>query len=146
MTNSMSEKVNLKRARIVELKHRLDGWETVALRYELGGSWELAGDIKRWTDDELHVTFMAFRVLAEFPVTLADLLPDGCEAFRFKRKYGVELTATKGTGTEADIWVIGGMQGHWRDLNTLSADLGVHLDTVVPLVLRVHPQYVEERR
>ena len=139
----MNEKLNLRRARIAELKHRLDDWETVALRHELGGGWELAGDNKRWTDDELHATFKASQVLAEFELTLADLIPGDCQAFRFKNN---GLTGTAVFDMVYKTWEVTGHDGDFATLDSLAEHFDIELDTVVPLTLTTHSDYVEERR
>lgn len=148
--------VNIKRARLVEFDTLYkDG--TVSLlvsRRQSSNAFTPLGvngeppteDWGIWRTHDIVSNGTNIRILAELPVTLADLIPEGCEAFRFKRRYNVELTATRGAGEQADVWTINGMHGLWRGLNKLSDDLGVCLDTVVPLELRVHPQYMEERR
>lgn len=78
---------------------------------------------------------------AEFPVALADLIPDGCTEFRFKdqtHRYRVAMQHPDGQ------WEVTGMHGEWQDLNALAFDCAVDLNTAIPL--QVSDQYVEERR
>lgn len=133
----MSKKANLKRARIVELKHKSGGWPAVAINVS-GGLWEVSGYDYVPTADELLSRFDVVGVLAEFPVTLADLLPKGCTEFRFTDTYGALRVAWR----DGNRWRTS--DNDFDDLHELQDLMDIDLDSVVPL--QVHLQYVEERR
>lgn len=81
------------------------------------------------------------RVIDTFPLTLADLIPDGCTEFQFKNQTHRDRVAMQHPDGQ---WEVTGMHGEWQDLNALAFDCAVDLDTVIPL--QVSDQYVEERR
>lgn len=101
-----------------------------------------------WRAHDIVSSGTNIRILAEFPATLADLIPDGCTEFRFKTPSGILRVALQHpTGS----WEVTGMHHEWRvgsinhdSLAQLESFHEVRLESVVPLV--PHPDYVEERR
>lgn len=143
----MSEAVNLKRARIVEFTSgprmtavrtkRGDPFRIVALDGNPDPATVLPND---WDETGVECYGKDVNVLAEFPVTLADLIPEGCTEFRFKSNGGVQYVA--GADSDGD-WLVTRTEG-WFELHELAYRFDIDLTTVVPLA--VDPQYVEERR
>lgn len=101
-----------------------------------------------WFTHDITRTGSNIRILAEFPVTLADLIPEGCTRFEFRNTRG--LTGYAKRCPETRRWDITQFYRQSENTNAyFSLDdaqkhFGVDLDTVVPLV--ADPQYVEERR
>lgn len=144
----MSEKVNLTRARVVEF----DEPDThlrrfTAIRHDHRQSFRLCaidGEPKSGAAGIPIQSIEACRnvtVLAEFPVTLADLIPEGCEAFRFESHGDTHRVAMRRPRGQ---WEVTGMHGVWADLTELAFDAAVDLSTVVPLT--VDPDWIEAQR
>jgi len=133
----MSEKVNLERARIVELKHKSGGWPAVAVNVS-GGLWAVSGFAYKPTTDVLLSRFDIVKVLDERPASLADLLPKGCTEFRFRDTFGTLRVAWR----DGNRWCTG--DDDFDDLRELQDLMHVDLDAVIPLT--VHPDYIEARR
>lgn len=146
----MSEKVNLKRARVVEF----DEPDThlrrfTAIRHDPRQSFRLCaidGEPKSGAAGIPIQSIEACRnvtVLAEFPVTLADLLPEGCTRFEFISKDGKRLYSARHESN--GFWSVAGdpMLEIWK-FGDIAEQFDADLTTVIPLT--VHPDYVEARR
>lgn len=142
--------VNLKRARIIEIG--TPDQNGILIRTRLGGLFTRIGGVEKGRPhctggpqfSEQEVSRNAnITVLAEFPLTLADLIPEGCTRFKFHNDADYPRLAHR-IEQSNPVWEVTGMHGEWSDLNELAVDCGVDLTTVIPL--QVHSQYVEERR
>lgn len=143
----MSEAVNLKRARIIEVG--APEQNGILIRTKPGDPFTRIGGVEEGEveADETHRKFYEdalsrltdrMTVLAEFPLTLADLLPKGCTEFRFRNTFGALRVAWH----DGNRWCTG--DDDFDDLRELQDLVHVDLNTVIPL--QVSDQYVEERR
>lgn len=142
----MNATVDLTRARLVELDNpgggRLTATRPAAehafTTCAVNGNRVAEGS--QWTEQQVLTFGRNITVLAEFPATLADFIPDGCTEFRFPYSYDLHVASRSHNG----LWSVTGKNGTWPTLSSLGAYFGIDPTTVVPLV--VDPQYVEERR
>lgn len=154
--------VNIKRARLIEFDWPdYQGQQTTpritAMRNARGDAFDflaidgvVVGD--EYSDciceGDLAARAKNIVVFAEFPLSLADLIPEGCTRFEFRNTRG--LTGYAKRCPETRRWDITQFYRQSENTNAyFSLDdaqkhFGVDLDTVVPLV--ADPQYVEERR
>lgn len=158
----MNATVDLTRARIVEFDTLYtDG--TVSLlvsRRQSSNAFTPLGvngeppteDWGTWSTRDITRTGSNIRILAEFPVTLADLLPEGCTRFEFNdgvlgAAYYARRFREGPHHHRDDLWnvtaIVGDAGGAFK-LGDLARRFDIDLDTVIPLT--VHPQHVEERR
>lgn len=146
----MNETINLTRARVIEFTDSGGDAECLVKRDHVSnllftgirsngpetklGSYRLENIRKHCTN---------IRILAEFPLTLADLIPGDCQAFRFKHN---GLTNTAVFDMVFKAWAVTGHDGWYATLESLAEHFEIELDTVAPLALTTHPDYVEGRR
>lgn len=149
----MNATVDLTRARLVEFDTLYKGG-TVSLlvsRRQSSNAFTPLGvngeppteDWGIWRTHDIVSSGTNIRILAEFPLTLADLIPEDCQAFRFKHN---GLTDTAVFDMVFKAWEVTGHDGCHATLESLAEHFDIELDTVVPLTLTTHSDYVEGRR
>lgn len=139
---------DLKRVRLVELDQFESTKTAISKRYsptdERWMTFYDDGIIIRHRTDQL-LNDGPVRILDRFPVTLADLIPEDCQAFQFSSK-DTSITDTAVYDTTFNAWEVTGHDGCHATLESLALEFDIDLDTVIPLVLTAHPDYVEARR
>lgn len=137
---------DLKRVRLVELDQLESTKTAISKRYSpTDEQWMTFYDdgviIRHHTDELLNDG--PIRILDRFPVTLADLLPDGCTRFECRNNAGTKVHYV--CLASHALWAVSDdpMQGLWR-LEEIAEQFDLDLQTLVPL--QVHPDYIEARR
>ena len=154
--------VNIKRARLIEFDWPdYQGQPTTpritAMRNARGDAFDflaidgvVVGD--EYSDcireDDIAVRGKNIVVFADFPLSLRDMLPEGCARFEFQG--GGDLRLYYARHVQGSRWHISEAVGfasvgtYVVGLERIEAAYKPHINTIVPLV--VDPRYVEERR